>query len=126
MSASTSIDRFRWFGLSSKEVLASLRTSSSGLSLDEARSRLLEHGPNELARTVATNTLVLFEVFYLFRARSLTETAFSGRIPENRWMWTGVAICMLLQFLVMYVLLVNIGFGTEGPHSQDWFFLLSS
>ncbi|HEU65167.1 MAG TPA: HAD family hydrolase, partial [Chloroflexi bacterium] len=50
----------KWYNLSPNEALNKLASSRSGLSPSEARSRLQEHGPNELERKKKAPAVLLF------------------------------------------------------------------
>ncbi len=50
----------RWHELTTEEVLDRLGTSTSGLTEDEAASRLEQYGPNEIQRGKKTSRVVLF------------------------------------------------------------------
>lgn len=79
-----------------------------------------EGEPEEISRTVALNTLVFFEVFYLLNSRSLTESAWSTSIRSNPYIVLGIALCMGLQLAVTYLAPMNIAFGTSGLAMEDW------
>jgi Ca2+-transporting ATPase len=50
----------RWYQLSTEEVLEQLGTTSSGLTEDDAKSRLAKYGPNKLQKAKKTSRAVLF------------------------------------------------------------------
>ncbi len=79
-----------------------------------------EGASDELSRTVALNTLVFFEMFYLLNSRSLTESAWSTGIRSNPWIALGIALCMLLQLAVTYLGPMNVAFGTTALALEDW------
>ncbi len=74
----------------------------------------------ELSRTVAMNTLVFFEMFYLLNSRSLTESAWSTSIRSNPWIGIGIALCLALQLAVTYLGPMNFAFGTTAIALGDW------
>jgi cation-transporting ATPase F len=59
------------------------------------------------ARTVAVNTVVVIEIFYLFNCRSLTESMFRLGVLSNRWVVVGIGAMVFLQLLFTYVPAMN-------------------
>ncbi|MDO9308916.1 MAG: cation-transporting P-type ATPase, partial [Deltaproteobacteria bacterium] len=49
-----------WHQQKTDEVMQKLGSSARGLSADEVRTRLLEHGPNELTETAKKTVLMMF------------------------------------------------------------------
>jgi Ca2+-transporting ATPase len=78
-------------------------------------------GPVEYARTLAFTTLVLFELFDVFCARSDEETALH-RTFRNGWLVVAVAVGLALQLLVIYVPALQRAFGTVPLGAGDWLF----
>ncbi len=77
--------------------------------------------PLELARTVAVNTIVLGQVFYLFNCRFLYESSIGlKRLLENRMAWAAVAILALLQAMFVYAPFMNGWFGTAPLAARHW------
>jgi len=57
----------------------------------------------ETARTASVNTLVMFEVFYLFNVRKLQSSPLAGLMTaEARIIWAAVAAVVLFQLLFTY------------------------
>ncbi|OGS56077.1 MAG: hypothetical protein A3K60_02850 [Euryarchaeota archaeon RBG_19FT_COMBO_56_21] len=77
-----------------------------------------------ISQTVALNTLVFFEIFYLFNSRSLIEPAHTVSLRANLWMPVGVLACFASQLLVTYWKPLNIVFHTDGIGLGDWFIAL--
>lgn len=77
-----------------------------------------------LSQTVALNTLVFFEVFYLFNSRSLVEPAHTVGLRANLWMPVGVFTCFASQLLITYWEPLNLVFHTDGIGLRDWFIAL--
>jgi len=73
-----------------------------------------------LSQTVALNTLVFFEMVYLFNSRSLTEPALSMDLRANKWIPIGVLVCFILQLLITYWGPFNHVFHTEAIGLLDW------
>jgi Ca2+-transporting ATPase len=78
-------------------------------------------GPVEYARTLAFTTLVLFELFDVFCARSDEETALH-RTFRNGWLVVAVAAGLALQLVVVYVPALQRAFGTVPLGAADWLF----
>jgi magnesium-transporting ATPase (P-type) len=75
----------------------------------------------EYARTVAVNTLVMFEIFYLFNTRYLHASALHLRaLRGNRYIWIAVSILVVLQLLFTYAPLLQRLFGTVPLAGGDW------
>ena len=83
---------------------------------------LREQGaPIELARTVAVNTLVMFEVFYLFNSRFIYEPALSRKgLLGNRHALTAIAVLMVMQMGFTYLPTFQLLFGTTALDAQTW------
>lgn len=81
----------------------------------------LESGFDEdISRTIALNTLIFFEIFYLISSRSFTETAFNRGLLSNRWMLIGILLCLLLQMSVTYVPVLQTMFETASISLSAW------
>jgi cation-transporting ATPase F len=59
------------------------------------------------ARTVAVNTVIMVEVFFLLNCRSLTYSMFQIGVFSNRWVLVGIFIMMILQLLYTYAPFMN-------------------
>ena len=81
-----------------------------------------EHGASvELARTVAVNTLVMFEIFYLFNARFLLASSFSrAGIFGSRPVLVAVGLVVLFQLLFTYAPPMQFLFRTEAIDAMTW------
>jgi len=73
-----------------------------------------------VSRTVALNTLIFFEIFYLLSSRSFTETAFDRGVITNRGMLFGILLCILLQLSVTYVPMMQTVFETSPISISAW------
>ena len=71
------------------------------------------------AQTMVFTTLMLFQLFNLFNARSDEETAFRGLL-ENRWLLAAIALSVLLQMGVVYAPFLQRAFSTERLTMADW------
>lgn len=83
---------------------------------------LREHGASiEHARTVAVNTLVMFEVFYLFNSRFIYESALSLKgLLGNRYALVAVAVLLILQMAFTYLPPFQLLFETTPLNLQTW------
>jgi Ca2+-transporting ATPase len=71
------------------------------------------------ARTMAFTTLVLFQLFNVFNARSDERSAFDGLL-RNRWLWGAAGLSLLLHALVLYVPFLQRAFATVALGPGDW------
>ncbi len=72
------------------------------------------------AQTIALNTVVFFEIFYLFSVRSLTRPAHSVSVAGNRWLIGGILACLASQLVIVYSASFNAVFETEPIQLMDW------
>jgi Ca2+-transporting ATPase len=75
-------------------------------------------GTPEYARTLAFNTLVVYELYNVFCARSDRDSALRGR--ANAWLWLAVAAALALQLAVIYLPTLQRAFGTVALDARDW------
>jgi Ca2+-transporting ATPase len=68
---------------------------------------------------MAFATLVFFQLFAVFNARSEEESAFSG-LFSNKWLWGAVLSSMLLQLAVTYLPFLQRAFSTVDLSLRDW------
>ncbi|SEO56288.1 cation-translocating P-type ATPase [Nitrosovibrio sp. Nv6] len=71
------------------------------------------------AQTMAFTTLVLFNLFNVFNARSGEQSAFVGLL-SNKWLWGTILLSFLLQMAVVYVPFLQQAFSTVSLSFQDW------
>ncbi|MHB0939054.1 MAG: cation-translocating P-type ATPase, partial [Armatimonadota bacterium] len=76
------------------------------------------------AQTVAFTTLVAFQWFHAFNARSRRNSLFSIGIFTNSWLLAGIAAAVLLQVLVIYVRPIQVLFRTAPLTLADWGWIL--
>jgi len=75
----------------------------------------------EFSRTVAVNTLVLFEIFYLFNARYLTEPVFNWRgLVGNPYVLLSIGLLVIFQMAFTYLPPMQKLFGTVALPLQTW------
>ncbi|MEB3300312.1 MAG: HAD-IC family P-type ATPase [Candidatus Sericytochromatia bacterium] len=75
--------------------------------------------PDEVARTVALNTIVVVEVGYLFACRSLIQPIWKIGLFANPAMWAGASAMLGLQLALTYLPLLNKLFHTA-PVPWGW------
>ena len=79
----------------------------------------------ELARTVAVNTLVFCEIFYLFSCRSLSEPALTRKgLLGSRVALAAVGVVVLFQLLYTYAPPLQALFGSRPLAAIDWLYVL--
>ncbi|MBV9875666.1 MAG: cation-transporting P-type ATPase [Verrucomicrobia bacterium] len=75
-----------------------------------------------VAQTMAVNTLVLGQLFYLFNARFIRESSLRfGLLFTNRVVWISIGVLIVLQLLFVYVPLLNLLFYSAPISARDWF-----
>lgn len=75
----------------------------------------------EYARTVAVNTLVMFEIFYLFNSRYLTASVFNWKgFTGNCYALIAIAILILFQLCFTYLVPMQKLFGTASIELSNW------
>lgn len=76
----------------------------------------------DVARTMAVNTLVLAQLFYLFNSRFLKESALRlSLLFNNHAVWMAVAVLLFLQLLFVYAPFMQLWFGTAPVELRHWF-----
>jgi len=85
------------------------------------------HGETlEMARTTAVNTLIFFQIFYLFNARYLKVSVLSREgLLGNPAVLLSVAGILFLQMLFTYLPLFQKLFGSAAIPAGDWIRLIS-
>ncbi|HDP26256.1 MAG TPA: cation-transporting P-type ATPase [Deltaproteobacteria bacterium] len=75
----------------------------------------------ELSRTLAVNTLVLGQVFYLFNSRYLHVSSLRlNRLFANRVVWIALGALAILQAVFVYAPFMNSWFGTAPMTARLW------
>lgn len=73
------------------------------------------------ARTVAVNTLVMFEIFYVFNSRYLVHSVVSITGLFGNWLiWLAVAILLIAQMGLTYWSFMQRMFDTESLELHTW------
>ncbi|HML26318.1 MAG TPA: cation transporting ATPase C-terminal domain-containing protein [Methanomethylovorans sp.] len=75
------------------------------------------------ARTVALNTIVFFQIFYLFNSKSMYEYVYKDLL-SNKYMLLGIGIVVLLQLLITYNGALNSVFSTAPLRVVDWLMII--
>ena len=111
-----------WFGIFVVGVVMALGTL---FVLDASLPGGLIEGSGDLrhAQTMAFTTLMLFQLFNVFNARSDTRSAFS-RLFTNRWLWAALGLSLALHVLVIYTPLLQQAFSTTDLSVRDWLLCL--
>jgi len=75
----------------------------------------------EISQTMAVNTLVLGQVFYLFNSRFLRESSLRlDLLFTNRVIWIAIAILVVLQLMFVYVPFLNVWFHSAPIPAGAW------
>jgi magnesium-transporting ATPase (P-type) len=75
----------------------------------------------EVARTVAVNTLVLFEAFYLLNTRYLLEPSYTRRgLFGSRPVLIAIGLVLMFQMLFTYAPVMQALFGTAAIDAASW------
>jgi P-type Ca2+ transporter type 2C len=91
------------------------------LVLDASLSGGLIEGSGNMryAQTMAFTTLMMFQLFNVFNARSDTRSAFHG-LSRNHWLWTALVLSLVLHVAVIYVPFLQNAFSTVSLTTGDW------
>jgi len=86
----------------------------------------MEQGASiEHARTVAVNTLVMFEIFYLFNSRYITASIFNrAGLTGNRYVLIAIGVLIILQLGFTYLAPMQSLFGTAAIDFNIWLRIL--
>jgi magnesium-transporting ATPase (P-type) len=77
--------------------------------------------PLDLARTLAVNTLVCSQAFYLFNSRYLRESSLAlARLFANRVAWLAVGVLAVLQLVFVYAPFMHHWFGSAPLAPRHW------
>jgi P-type Ca2+ transporter type 2C len=76
-------------------------------------------GPLRYGQTMAFTTLMLFQLFNVFNARSDERSAFQG-LFTNRWLWAAIGSSLVLHVAVVYVPFLQEAFSTTNLSLRDW------
>jgi Ca2+-transporting ATPase len=76
-------------------------------------------GDMRYAQTMTFTTLMMFQIFNVFNARSDEQSAFIG-LFRNYWLWGAVLLSLLLQIAVIYIPFLQQAFSTVSLSFGDW------
>jgi Ca2+-transporting ATPase len=76
-------------------------------------------GNMRYAQTMAFTTLIMFQLFNVFNARSDEQTAFHGFF-QNHWLWGALSLSLALHVAVIYVPFLQNAFSTVSLSFSDW------
>jgi Ca2+-transporting ATPase len=112
------ITRRMWQGIVFVGVIMAAGTL---MVLDAALPGGVIQGSGEIryAQTMAFTTLVLFQLFNVFNARSDDRSAFRD-LFKNSWLWGAVAFSLGLQVLVIHLPWLQVAFSTVSLSWSDW------
>jgi magnesium-transporting ATPase (P-type) len=100
-------------------ALVSLLIGGATIAMFEAELAL--GVPLDQARTIAVNTLVIAQAFYLFNARFLTASSLRLDLMfTNRTVWIAVGVLLLLQLGFVYLPFMNSAFGATPLELRHW------
>src|SRR5688500_8358885 len=91
------------------------------LVLDASLPGGLIEGTGDLrhAQTMAFTTLMAFQLFNVFNARSDERSAFHG-LFRNRWLWAAVGFSIALHVAVVHVPFLQNAFSTMRLNVREW------
>jgi Ca2+-transporting ATPase len=112
------VTRRMWAGIGFVGVIMAAGTL---LVLDASLPGGLVEGSRDLAyaQTMAFTTLMMFQLFNVFNARSDERSAFHG-LFGNHWLWAGVGLSVALHAAVIYVPFLQQAFSTVPLDAADW------
>jgi Ca2+-transporting ATPase len=112
------ITRRMWSGIFAVGAVMAVGTL---LALDSALPGGLIEGSGSMryGQTIAFTTLMLFQLFNVFNARSDTRSALTG-LFSNPWLGAAVALSLILHVGVIYLPLLQQAFSTEALTGSDW------
>nr|WP_235044579.1 cation-transporting P-type ATPase [Methylohalobius crimeensis] len=77
--------------------------------------------PIEAARTVAVNTLVMFEIFYVLNCRYLTDSVLNLKgLFGNPYTWLSIVLLVIFQLGFTYLPPMQFLFGTVAIDARHW------
>jgi Ca2+-transporting ATPase len=76
-------------------------------------------GSMRYAQTMAFTTLMMFQLFNVFNARSDERSVFEG-LFRNGWLWAAVGLSLALQISVVYLPVLQQAFSTVSLTLVDW------
>jgi P-type Ca2+ transporter type 2C len=112
------ITRRMWWGIF---FVGAIMATGTLLVLDASLPGGLIEGSGNLryAQTMAFTTLMMFQIFNIFNARSDDRSAFAG-LFKNHWIWGAIVLSLLLQVAVIYIPFLQQAFSTVSLSFSDW------
>ncbi len=112
------ITRRLWMGIF---FVGAIMATGTLLILDASLSGGLIEGSGNMryAQTMAFTTLMMFQLFNVFNARSDERSAFDG-LFHNRWLWGALGLSLALHVAVIYVPFLQNAFSTVSLSLSDW------
>lgn len=112
------ITRTMWLGI---VFVGSIMAAGTLLVLDASLPGGLIPGSGDMpyGQTMAFTTLMLFQMFNVFNARSDTHSV-CYRFLHNRWLFGAVALSVVLHIAVIYVPFLQRAFTTVPLRASDW------
>jgi P-type Ca2+ transporter type 2C len=88
--------------------------------------RMVRNGSVDLdtARTIAVNTLVGGQAFYLLNCRKFHETIFTRVFFNNVYIFIAIGALIIFQLIFTYVPFMNTMFGTSPIGGTQWMFVV--
>ncbi len=114
------ITRRMWAGIF---FVGAVMTAGTLLVLDASLPGGLIEGSGTIAyaQTMAFTTLVMFQLFNVFNARSDERSAFAG-LFDNNWLLAAVALSLALHAAVIYIPFLQQAFSTVALGRSDWLY----
>jgi magnesium-transporting ATPase (P-type) len=81
---------------------------------------------DEIARTLAVNTLVAGQLFYLFNCRKIKSPSIGKGFFNNKYAFIAAAALIVLQMVFVYAPFMNTFFGTEAIDGNLWLYPVGS
>lgn len=112
------ITRQMWLGIF---FVGSIMAVGTLLVLDACLPHGLIEGSGDLpyAQTMAFTTLMAFQIFNVFNARSDERSAFDG-IFHNRWLWGAILLSLALHVAAINLPFMRRAFSTVPLSPSDW------
>jgi Ca2+-transporting ATPase len=112
------ITRSMWWGIG---LVGAVMATGTLLVLDASLPGGFVEGMGSLryAQTMAFTTLMLFQLFNVFNARSDSASAFAG-LFTNGWLWSAVGLSLALHVAVIYTPFLQLAFSTSRLSPGDW------
>ena len=112
------ITRSMWLGIIFVGAIMAIGTL---LVLDMSLPGGLVEGSGDLrhGQTMAFTTLMMFQLFNVFNARSDTASAFVGLL-SNMWLWAAIGLSLALHTAAIYTPFLQKAFSTTDLSAGDW------